>query len=254
MTMMAGIASDLRVALDPALIGERCGIVLDDWQATLIRERPKRALLCCSRQSGKSTAATLMALWMALFEASALILLVSPSLRQSGELFRTFVGYYHRLDGLPPLARETTLQCELANGSRIISMPGAARTVRGFSSATAVVLDEAARIEPDLIQALTPMLAVSDGSLIALSTPFGRQNWFAETWHDTSQKFHRVRVSANQCPRITKEFLESELRSIGGARFAEEYQLAFTDGQTQMIPSVLIDSAFSDHTVRPLWA
>ena len=39
------MAADIALALDPALIGERVGLTLDPWQATLIREQPKRALL-----------------------------------------------------------------------------------------------------------------------------------------------------------------------------------------------------------------
>ena len=77
------MAQDLSLALDPALIGERVGLTLDPWQATLIREQPKRALLLCSRQSGKSTATALLALHVAIFQPGALILLLSPSQRQS---------------------------------------------------------------------------------------------------------------------------------------------------------------------------
>jgi hypothetical protein len=43
-----------------------------------------------------------------------------------------------------------------------------------------IVLDEAARIEDDLIAAVRPMMATVDGSLIALSTSFGERGWFYE--------------------------------------------------------------------------
>ena len=56
------IAGDIRLGLDPSLIG-------DPWQSQLLAERPKRALLCCSRQSGKSTVCALLALHTAIYEA-----------------------------------------------------------------------------------------------------------------------------------------------------------------------------------------
>ena len=48
------MSKDLARAFDPALIAHDCGITPDRWQATLLRERPRRSLLLCSRQSGKS--------------------------------------------------------------------------------------------------------------------------------------------------------------------------------------------------------
>ena len=74
------MASDLRLALDPALIGERVGIVLDPWQAKLLTERPKRSLLLCCRQAGKSTVTALMALHAALYEPGLILLLSRQTL------------------------------------------------------------------------------------------------------------------------------------------------------------------------------
>ena len=67
------IAGDIRLALDASLIGERCGLTLDPWQAELLRERPKRALLNCCRQSGKSTVTALWALWQAMFDPGLIV-------------------------------------------------------------------------------------------------------------------------------------------------------------------------------------
>lgn len=245
-------ASDIRASLDPAALGERLDLNLDPWQADLLRLRPKRALLNCSRQSGKTTTALLAALWCALYDAPALILIVSPSLRQSGEAFKKFMQLFHELDGVPELVAESALRCELANGSRVIALPGSERTVRGYAGVKLILLDEAARIEDALIQSLTPMLATVDGSLIALSTPFGNANWYARAWHDETQDWHRVEVSATQCPRLSAEFLESELRNLGAVAFGEEYLLEFHDDQMAMWNTKLIERAFTDE-VTPLW-
>ena len=153
------IAQDLARALDPALIGADCGLDLDPWQATLLRERPKRSLLLCSRQSGKSTVTALLGLSVALHEAPALILLFSPSQRQSGELFRTVMQLHSKLEGAPALVAESALRGEFANGSRILALPGSEKTTRGYAGADLIVIDEAARVDDELIAAVRPMMA-----------------------------------------------------------------------------------------------
>jgi hypothetical protein len=81
-----------------------------------------------------------------------------------------------------------------------------------FLEQRVVVLPELAR----------PMLAVSGGRLILLSTPRGKRGIFWRVWeHDAD--WTKVRVTAYECPRITKEYLERERRNIGDWWFAQEY-------------------------------
>jgi hypothetical protein len=211
---------------------------------------PRRALLLCSRQSGKSTVTALMALWTAIYQPGALVLLVSPSQRQSGELFR--MGFHARLAGAPTLSAESALRAELSNGSRIVALPGTERTIRGYAGASLVVIDEAARVEDELLAAVRPMLATSDGHLIALTTPAGKRGWFYETWIGQSEGWTRVRVPASECPRISEAFLAEELRELGAMRFSEEYELAFVDSDEAMFPTEIIAKAFTSG-VQPLW-
>jgi len=248
------MARDISYALDPCLLAGDVGIVPDAWQARLLRERPRRALLCCARQSGKTVVTVLLALWVALFEAPALVLILSPSLRQSGEVFRTLMGFYAKLKGVPELRQESILRCELSNGSRIISLPGTERTVRGYSKADLVIIDEAARVEDELLAAVRPMMAISEagGRLIALSTPAGRRGWFYESWEHGDDTWDRTRVAASDCPRISQEFLDEELRELGAQRFSEEYQLCFIEADSCVFPSAIIDRAFTSE-VAPLW-
>ena len=125
------MVSDIRLALDPALIGERVGLTLDPWQAKLLRERPKRVLACCARQTGKTEAAIILTEWTALYEPGSLSLIVSPSQRQSGETFRRLMLLHGKLKDVPPLNAESALRAEYGNGSRVIALPGSERTVRG---------------------------------------------------------------------------------------------------------------------------
>jgi terminase large subunit-like protein len=246
------MAKDLARALDPALIAADCGLTLDPWQAELMRSTAARVLLLCARQTGKSTVSALIALATAVLQPGALVLLVSPSQRQSGELFRVVLRNLHALPGAPNITAESALRLELANASRIVALPGDERTIRGFAGAALVVLDEASRIEDELIAAVRPMLATSQGRLIALSTPFGKRGFFFEAWHG-DPSWHRVRIAASDCPRISKEFLEEELRELGAQRFSEEYQLEFLDSSEAVFPTGIIDQAFSTE-VKPLWS
>src|SRR5262249_39437155 len=117
---------------------------------------------------------------------------------------------------------ESALRLELTNGSRVVSLPGDEKNVRCFSGVALLLIDEAARAPDALYYAVRPMLAVSQGRLVALSTPFGKRGWFHEEWQGTAA-WQRVRITAEQCPRIPRAFLEEERRSLGERWFAQEY-------------------------------
>jgi hypothetical protein len=179
MTMTAGVALDFARALDPCLIARDVGLdSLDPWQAKLIDDPPRRLLCCCGRQVGKSTAAAICALNAVVYSAPATVVMVSPSQLQSVELFRTCHSMWQRLPGRPAAEYETLQRLELQNGSRVISLPGSERTVRGLASVDLIVIDEAARVDDELLAATRPMLAVSNGSLFALTTPAGKRAGF----------------------------------------------------------------------------
>ena len=161
------------------------------------------------------------------------------------------MAMHSKLKGVPGLNAESVLKAELANGSRIIALPGNERTVRGYAAADLIIIDEASRVEDDLISAVRPMMATSQGRLIALTTPAGKRGWFYESWIG-DDSLHRVRVTADQCPRISKQFLAEELRELGAMRFSEEYGLEFLDPDEAVFPSAIIDAAFTPEVV-PLW-
>jgi len=214
---------------EPGRVLSRAGLAPDPWQEALLRHCPERLLLLCSRQVGKSTLASALALRAALLEPPALVLLLSPSQRQSGELFRNhFLPLYGRLGRPVPVARETSLTAELANGSRVIALPGKEETVRCYSSVALLIVDEASRVPDILYSAIRPMLAVSQGRLAALSTPFGKRGWFYEAWTGT-EAWERVRVLAGECPRIPAEFLAEERRALGERWYRQEYECSFED-------------------------
>jgi hypothetical protein len=224
----------------------------DPWQAKLLRSSADRVLMLCSRQSGKSQTAAALAVRAALLEAPALVLLLSPSQRQSGELFRDkFLALYNRLQRPVPAVQESALQMTLANGSRIISLPGDEETIRGYSGVRLLVVDEAARVPDALYRSVRPMLAVSRGRLVCLSTPFGKRGWFHDTWHSAEQ-WARVKITADQCPRISPQFLGQERVALGEHWYEQEYFCVFRDAIDSVFSSEDILAACSG-SARPLF-
>jgi hypothetical protein len=246
------MAKDILRAFDPSRLMREAGLEPDAWQRQLLIERPKRALLNCSRQSGKTEAAITLVEHTALYEPGSLSLIVSPSQRQSGEVFRRLMLLHSSLADVPHLVAESALRAVYANGSRVIALPGSERTVRGYAGARLIVLDEAARIDDELMAALRPMMATVDGSLIMLSTPFGRRGEFFRAWSQ-GEGWTRVRVPASECPRLSPEFLAEERRELGAMRFAEEYCLEFLEADESVFPTHIIERAFTQE-VRALWA
>jgi hypothetical protein len=223
------------LALDPSRILEARGITPDPWQRAFLLSSERHILLNCSRQSGKSTVVSALALHTALFAAGALVLLLSPSQRQSGEIFRKVLDAYQAL-GKPLRARhQTQLRLELVNGSRILCLPGREGTIRSFSGVNLLVLDEAARIPDDLYRSVRPMLAVSQGRLIALSTPFGQRGWFYDEW-ESGGPWRKFRITWRECPRITPEFIAEETRSLGLPWVRQEYECLFTSLEGLVYP------------------
>jgi hypothetical protein len=209
-------------------------------------------LLLCSRQAGKSTTAAALALKTALLEPGSLTLLLSPVQRQSSELFRKVLDLYRALDRPVPIVVESALRLELASGSRIVALPGVEETIRGFSSVRLVIIDEASRVPDPLYFSVRPMLAVSHGRLIALSTPFGQRGWFYEEW-EHGEGWERTRITALQCPRISQDFLREEERVLGPRWFAQEYFCSFEESSDAVFGADDIRRAMDD-TEEPLFA
>ena len=230
--MSVAVADDLALALDPVLLAERAGLDPDPWQAEVLRSDARRMLLNCSRQSGKSTITALLAAHVSIYRAPSLVLLLSPSLRQSQELFRKVTHVYGALKRPVKPSSESALRLELENGSRIVSLPGKEGTVRGYSGVDLLVIDEAARVPGDLYLAVRPMLAVSGGRLAALSTPWGTRGWWHDAWV-SSEPWERWRVPATDCPRVPAAFLEEERRTLGEFWFAQEYMCEFREAHAQ---------------------
>jgi Terminase large subunit, T4likevirus-type, N-terminal len=216
-------------------IMRKLGLEPDPWQIDVLESEHPRLLLNCCRQAGKTTVVAILGLLKAMFSPMTRVLLVSRSHRQSKELLRQ-MQFFHDLLGSRLLQRKTNEVLEFTNLSRIVSMPCREETIRGFAHVDLLVIDEAARVPADLYRAVRPMLAVSKGRLICLSTPHGRRGFFWEAWAKGGNDWHRIEIPATKIPRISPEFLDEERRTHGDAFFRQEYECSFESVEGLVYP------------------
>jgi hypothetical protein len=248
---MEALRDDLRFALDRVAFAEKLGIVPDGWQEDFLRSSADRVLLNCSRQSGKSTMSAMIALHRALYHPGSLVLCLAPALRQSQELFGKVAGFYRDLGRPVAPQGERKLSLELENGSRIITLPGSEKTIRGFSGATLLLVDEASRVDDGLYYAIRPMLAVSGGRLMMLSTPAGRRGVFHEEWTN-GEGWERYEIPAEEVPRIPPGFLAEERAALPAFIYEQEYCCRFIETEDQLFGYDLVASSITDE-VAPLF-
>jgi hypothetical protein len=244
------MAVDLACALDPVTFAQdKLGFGPDEWQSEFLRE-DGNCLLNCSRQSGKSTTTAVKGLYKANYTAGALVLLVSKAFRQSQELFGKVTEFRKRLSPGPVLIEDNKLSATFKSGSRIVCLPGSGDTIRGFSGPSLIIEDEAAFVDDGVYTAIRPMLAVSAGQLVLMSTPHGRRGHFYDAHR--SEEFRVFTITADQCPRIAKDFLASERRALGESLYRQEYFCEFLDTVDQVFRTEHIERAISDE-ITPLF-
>lgn len=254
------------------MLFRQAGINPDPWQAEVLTSHARRIILNCSRQVGKSLTVAALSLLTALLQPPSKILILSRSLRQSSELFRKVKRFHQSLARPRPAqpflpkpvkeleraellgadgktVQETTLEMELRNGSRIISLPGNPDTLVGFDP-DLVVIDEASRVPDVLYKAVRPMLAATHGRLVLLSTPYGKRGFFYEEWEGHTaegrplpRNWHKIRITAAECPRISSAFLEEDRLALGERWFNQEYGCSFEETADAVFRSADIDAA-----------
>ena len=237
------------------------GLKPDPWQQRVLESNHSEMALLCSRQHGKSTVTGALAVKTVLLRYPALVLMLSPTERQSIELLQDkFMRIYRAIKPGVKVARHLQTTVELANGSRVIALPSNEAGIRGYSAVSLLLIDEAAMVDDSLVGAVRPMLATSKGRFVALSTPYGKRGWFYEQW-DSDEKAReagfktdceQIRVTADGCPRISPEFLERERKRLGERWFRQEYHCSFEEAIDSVFTRAEIDRALRSD-LQPLW-
>ena len=228
------------------------GFEPDEKQIEVLRSRARRGILNCTRQWGKSTTAAVMAAHRAWTEEGSVVLVASPSARQSAELVEKAREMFLTMGIAAHGDGHNDISLQLPNGARIVGLPENASKFRGFSAVSLMLIDEAAQVADKTYKSLRPMLAVSAGDLWLMSTPYGKRGFFYECWANGGDEWTRFSVKATECPRIGADFLEEERREMGAAWFGQEYMAEFIDNGEAVFGRDVIERALDDD-VEPLW-
>ncbi|MBI2684923.1 MAG: hypothetical protein HYX27_01305, partial [Acidobacteria bacterium] len=134
----------------------------------------------------------------------------------------------------------------LANGAQVIALPDSEETIRGFSAPRLIVVDEAAFASEDVFKALVPMLTVSAGTIMLLSTPNGQTGYFYEQWHNDNSPWTRLQGSLKDCPRVSKETIDQMRQTMSKDDFAQEFECKFIAAGGQFISREVFRACLRD--------
>jgi hypothetical protein len=216
------------------------------YQVKLLLDESKRIYVCWSRQSGKSTTLAARMIQRCLQYPGTLRLIVAPGLRQSMIMMDKIEDFIYNIP--KPARRQafskiqrTTIRFK--NGSRIVALPNSPQLLRGYSAAE-VLCDEAAFFRDDelmFFNVLYPMLQTTDGSLIASSTPWGKNTVFYKFSQNPDFKHHHITWKDVVDANLAKPaFIEEMRRSMPTDRFRREFDAEFTEDETAVLSQDLI--------------
>jgi Terminase large subunit, T4likevirus-type, N-terminal len=215
----------------------------DEWQVEVLASDHPRKILCCGRQTGKSTVAAILAIHKALTQPGSTVLVVAPGERQAKLLFSKAASLYRRAGYPLPAHSERRTGLELSNGSVIEALPAVERTTRGYS-VDLLVVDEAAGV-PDMdYHGILPALIATQGEQVLLSTPRGRRGFFWELWH-SEDGWLRVMVRSDEVGRIRGEDLEVFRRTMPEQFFRQEFYCEWLETEGSLFSYDDIEAALA---------
>tara|TARA_R100000458_G_C8272161_1_gene246977 strand:- start:1427 stop:2725 length:1299 start_codon:yes stop_codon:yes gene_type:complete len=195
---------------------------------------PKYRFLCAavSRRQGKTYIANILGQLVSLVPNSH-ILLMSPnySLSQiSFDLQRQLIKHFD-LEVIRDNAKDKVI--ELSNHSTIrMGSINQVDSVVGRSY-DLIIFDEAALVDgKDAFNvALRPTLDKETSKALFISTPRGRNNWFAEFWHrgfsSEYPEWASIRATYHENPRLSEADIAEAKKTMPEAEFNQEYMADF---------------------------
>jgi hypothetical protein len=211
----------------PVEFAKSVGIKPDDWQIEVLASDHPRKILCCGRQTGKSTVGAVLAIHKALTQPGSTVLVVAPGERQAKLLFSKARRLYEQAGHPLPAHSHRRTGLELANGSVVEALPAVERTMRGFS-VDLLVVDEAAAVPDEDYFGILPSLIATQGEQVLLSTPRGKRGFFWELFH-SDDDWQRVMVRSDEVGRIRPEDLEVFRSTMPEQYFQQEFFCEWLD-------------------------
>lgn len=196
-----------------------------DWQEGYLKET-RDAVVLKGRQVGASTAGSVIAIRRARYYPGSLVAIVSPSLKQSTEVKERSKSGLLALG--EHLVKDSSSIIELSNRSRIMSLPGSSKSVRGWS-ADLLIIDEAAFLDEETFVAARATTAATGGRTIVQSTPMGPFGSFYELWMDPDPRWSKFRVRSDEVGTIDPAFLARERATMTPEKYTQEYEADFTN-------------------------
>ena len=214
---------------------------LDPWQKEVLEEKGNICLRS-GRQVGKSEVTSRKAAQYAIKNKNKTVMVIASVERQAFLLFEKILAYMEQF--YPTYIKKgkdkpTKQKMRLRNGSVIICVPTglSGHGIRGHT-VDLLIADEAAFIPEAVWTAVTPMLAVTKGTIILLSTPHGKGGFYYDCY--MRKDFKTWHVSSEDCPRKDDEFLAREKERMTEVQYAQEYLGEFIDELTQFFTDALI--------------
>jgi hypothetical protein len=180
---------------------------------------------------------------MALQKSSSKTILISPSARQSRLLMEKIELYSSKLNIKFDI--DNRMEKVFPNNSQIVALPGSEGTIRGFSEVDLLTIDEASRVEDDLFRAVRPMLALSRGRHLIMSTPFGKRGFFYETMSGKIPGWDTWTIPVTASHILSEEFLQEERAILGDAWYRQEWLCDFLDESSSLFSEALITGTIS---------
>jgi len=219
---------------------------LDSWQKDYI-ETPieQDCFLLCGRQVGKTTGMSIKAVELCIkqMKRGEDVLIASITEKQGYLMLAKALAYataiYPKLVITKGKKKPTMHIINFTNGTRILSY-AAGETGEGLRGMTIkkVMIDEGSRMSREFFIAVSPMLSVIKGSMDIASTPCGKEGFFYDCSKD--KHFKKFYISAEDCPRHSKEFLNNEKERLGKLAYAQEYLAMFLDEMRRIFSDELI--------------
>ena len=231
----------LKLAVAPYL--ELLGVTPLPSQVAIINaiNNPKYRFVCAavSRRQGKTYIANIIGQLVSLVPNSN-ILIMSPNYALSQisfDLQRSLIKHFD-LEVVKDNAKDKVI--ELSNGSTV--RMGSVNQVDSCvgRSYDLIIFDEAALADGrDAFNvALRPTLDKDNSKAIFISTPRGRNNWFAEFFdrgfNDEFPEWCSIRATYKDNPRMSELDISEAKKSMSDAEFRQEYEADFNTYEGQI--------------------